>query len=1035
MMRLPGLIILMRLPGLIVPLHFKQEQDGNDYDSTHESSSGGMEDQQEEEADPPCDREAEANALRQERREANIKALLANNLQTHRQPVMSRYLSLQESERVLKRPFFSPKPGAPAVSDALKRKLVARRRFIPWGDNKPFLVPSLPLPPRIVESANMPAPTPVQDLCSGEVLPAGVEPLVLWEPPEGAAGQGVVVDNMLLKFLRPHQREGVQFMFECVAGLRLVEGRGCILADDMGLGKTLQGITLLWSLVQHGHELLGGTPLVQRAIIVCPTSLVSNWENECAKWLKGRLTTMALCESARDDVIFAINQFLHPANPYKVLIISYETFRMHAARFQGAGACDLLICDEAHRLKNDTTLTNKALDSLLCRRRVLLSGTPLQNHLDEFYAMVDFCNPGVLGTTAEFRRTYESPILAGREPGASDEEVELGNERSMQLSALVNNFILRRTNALLSQHLPPKVVEVVCCRLTPLQQALYCHFLESKAARKLLSGRGTTGVLSAITSLKKLCNHPKLIYDAVHSNAKIDKGAGDDALSDGFQNLGDLFPVGLFDNGRVGRGGMAVGWELMSGKMAVLARMLNLLHAETKDRIVIVSNYTQTLDLIGQLCRERSYPFLRLDGSTSISKRQKLVKVFNDPHERQFVFLLSSKAGGCGLNLIGGNRLVLFDPDWNPANDKQAAARVWRDGQTKRVFVYRFLSTGTIEEKVFQRQLSKEGLQSLVSKNGKAAANLLSAEELRELFTLDPETLSNTYDMMCPGGSAAAGGGAAHVAAGAQCDGTGEQPAAEAADATVAAARGALGEKPQVHKLQVGAPTEEDLKNWGHHSSAATLPDAVMMRVADPEVSFIFTCEVDGKPVEEEEPGPRAGARQQQQQQHRGRPAQAAPAVSAGLVKTSDPGRCPAPRPQQPSNTPLLKENLDPGDSRQVLGAAGGSQLAHAGPQHCASAVRTTAAAASSSCKLMGAHALDAPAALAQLPSAGLPPALAQVYAAAPPLQQLQANSSVSRLSLSKRPQCAPATGNALKRPAAGPAVIEGTDDEDDAFN
>jgi DNA repair and recombination RAD54-like protein len=130
--------------------------------------------------------------------------------------------------------------------------------------------------------------------------------------------------------------------------------------------------------------------------------------------------------------------------------------------------------------------------------------------------------------------------------------------------------------------------------------------------------------------------------------------------------------------------------------------------------VVIVSNYTQTLDLFAQLCRSRSYGHVRLDGSTTINKRQKLVSQFNAAAQTDmFVFLLSSKAGGCGLNLVGANRLVLFDPDWNPATDKQAAARVWRDGQQKHVYVYRMLTAGTIEEKVFQRQIAKEGLQQV----------------------------------------------------------------------------------------------------------------------------------------------------------------------------------------------------------------------------------------------------------------------------------------------------------------------------------
>jgi Helicase conserved C-terminal domain len=153
------------------------------------------------------------------------------------------------------------------------------------------------------------------------------------------------------------------------------------------------------------------------------------------------------------------------------------------------------------------------------------------------------------------------------------------------------------------------------------------------------------------------------------------------------------------------------------------------------------------LDLFQALCREKAWPYIRLDGSTSASKRQKLVDQFNDMTRKEFVFLLSSRAGGCGLNLIGGNRLILFDPDWNPATDLQAAARVWRDGQRKKVYVYRFLAAGTLEEKVFQRQMSKKGLQTIVVEEGDETVSL-SSEDLRNLFCPILETPSDTHDML-----------------------------------------------------------------------------------------------------------------------------------------------------------------------------------------------------------------------------------------------------------------------------------------------
>lgn len=193
-----------------------------------------------------------------------------------------------------------------------------------------------------------------------------------------------------------------------------------------------------------------------------------------------------------------------------------------------------------------------------------------------------------------------------------------------------------------------------------------------------------------------------------------------------------------------------------SGKMAVLDRVLAWMRANTDDRIVIVSNYTQTLDLLEAYCRRRGYRHLRLDGSRTIRCRKRLVDQFNDAHCDVFVFLLSSKAGGCGLNLIGANRLVLFDPDWNPASDHQAMARIWRDGQRKRVYIYRLVTTGTIEEKILQRQAHKVAISRSVVDAERNVSRHFSLDELRQLFRLNAATHSDTHDAIecrrCVGG-------------------------------------------------------------------------------------------------------------------------------------------------------------------------------------------------------------------------------------------------------------------------------------------
>ncbi len=588
------------------------------------------------------------------------------------------------------------------------------------------------------------------------------EPLILWQSMEGGDDppHSVSVDPRLCKFLRPHQREGVQFMYECVMGARDFDGSGCILADDMGLGKTLQSIAVMWTLLTQGQE--KGMPTAKRCIVVCPTSLVKNWESEIIKWLNGECKCLALSESTRKDVISSITLFLSIPQ-YKVLILSYETFRIHSSQFtsgkHSGSPCDLMICDEAHRLKNCETATNRALASVPCRRRVLLSGTPMQNDLDEFYAMVDFTNPGVLGTPQYFRKHYLNPILIGREPGATESEERRALLAQNAMSRIVNEFILRRTNTLNAQHLPPKLTQVVACRLTDIQESMYRRLLNSKEVNHILSGK-QTNVLAQIGTIQKLCNHPSFVLDAQYSS----EGTGNSSSlppklraellsmlpppnSTVAPSSHSRLPIGR-RNSRSGGTGIDLVHPEWSGKMDCLFRLMQTMRAPGAgaDRIVIVSNYTSCLNLIGRLCRENNWTFVRLDGSTGISKRKKMVDDFNDPQKDVFAFLLSSKAGGCGLNLIGGNRLVLFDPDWNPAVDKQAAARVWRDHQTKKCYIYRFVSTGTIEEKIFQRQLSKEGLQSIV--DDKTEVNSLSSKELRNLFQLSLGSPCDTHDKL-----------------------------------------------------------------------------------------------------------------------------------------------------------------------------------------------------------------------------------------------------------------------------------------------
>lgn len=538
----------------------------------------------------------------------------------------------------------------------------------------------------------------------------------------------VVIDPKLAKVLRPHQVEGVKFLYRCTTGLIDENAHGCIMADEMGLGKTLQCITLMWTLLKQSPD--AGKTTIQKCVIACPSSLVRNWANELVKWLgqdavtpfaiDGKASKAELTSQLRQWAIASGRAVTRP-----VLIVSYETLRLNAAELADT-KIGLLLCDEGHRLKNGESLTFTALNALKVDRRVILSGTPIQNDLTEYYSLINFANPSYLGTQNDFRKKFELPILRGRDAAGSDADRQRGDQATAELLNLVNKFIIRRTNDILSKYLPVKYEHVVFCKLAPFQLDLYNHFIQSPDIKSLLRGKGSQP-LKAIGILKKLCNHPDLL----------------DLAAD-LPGSERYWPDDYVPKDARGRDRDVKTWY--SGKMQVLDRMLARIRQDTNDKIVLISNYTQTLDVFERLCRSKSYGCLRLDGTMNVNKRQKLVDKFNDPEGEEFVFLLSSKAGGCGLNLIGANRLVLFDPDWNPAADQQALARVWRDGQKKDCFVYRFMGTGTIEEKIFQRQSHKQALSSCVVDSAEDVERHFTLDSLRELFQFKPDTTSDTHD-------------------------------------------------------------------------------------------------------------------------------------------------------------------------------------------------------------------------------------------------------------------------------------------------
>ncbi|KAF2715593.1 hypothetical protein K504DRAFT_457746 [Pleomassaria siparia CBS 279.74] len=536
--------------------------------------------------------------------------------------------------------------------------------------------------------------------------------------PKGKQIVDVVVDPILGKHLRDHQREGVKFLYECVMGMRC-EGEGAIMADEMGLGKTLQTIALLWTLMKQ-NPIYETLPVITKALIVCPAGLVDNWRREFRKWLGNE----------RIGVYVADNKHRNIANftkgkAYNVMIVGYEMLRVVQDELK-KGNIDIVIADEGHRLKTANNKAMLAIKSLNTERRVILSGTPLQNDLSEFFTAIDFVNPNLVGKRSAFKKEFEIPIMRSRQPNASESELEKGEARWKELVSLTSRFMIRRTAEVLSKYLPPKTEHIVFCKPTAAQAAAYNAILSSPIFALALGNGNTDTALQLINVLKKVCNSPSLLKS---SNE-------DDTPSEMLQTLLPLIPPHVLSS------------HASSSKLRLLDSLVHKIYTTTEEKIVIVSNYTTTLDMIERLLVSLSYSYLRLDGSIPSSKRQALVEKFNrTPKTTSFAFLLSAKSGGVGLNLIGASRIVLFDIDWNPATDLQAMARIHRDGQKNRCYIYRFLVKGGLDEKIYQRQVMKMGLANAVVDN-KASASSFSKEELRDLFRLDERDGCQTHDIL-----------------------------------------------------------------------------------------------------------------------------------------------------------------------------------------------------------------------------------------------------------------------------------------------
>ncbi|CAN3368658.1 DNA repair and recombination protein Rdh54p [Diutina catenulata] len=553
-----------------------------------------------------------------------------------------------------------------------------------------LFVPSQP------ETVSEPSPAPAEPAAMPS-LPDQNKPIAMPSLPD--QNKSIAIDPILANKLRPHQVEGVRFMYEAVMGFRDA-GRGCLLADEMGLGKTLQVITLVWTLLKQTRE-------VSKIVVVCPVTLVSNWVAEFKKWLGPRVSVLAVTDGSQHSQIVSFGRL----NVYQVLVVNYEKIPGYFEQLQGC-PIDMVVCDEGHRLKSPTNKVLQHLAKLPCPRRIMLSGTPIQNDLQEFFTLVNYINPGSLGTWREFQQGFLQPILRGRDTACMDPAIkQAGDDASAALIAATSPFILRRTQSVLTRYLTPKTDTLLFVKPNPLQMELFQRILAAAASRM----SSTSFALSLINLLRKVCNSPLL--------------ASDDELYR--QLLGDSGPK----------------LKTSSGKIATLVPMLQEI-TDMGEKVVLVSNYTHTLDLLETVVRKLNLTFVRLDGSTPQKMRGRLVREFNR-NPQVSVFLLSSKAGGMGINLVGASRLILYDNDWNPSSDLQSMSRIHRDGQTKPCYIYRMFTTGCIDEKILQRQLMKTSLSlAFLDHSDDAADNVFDDLDLKRLFAIESQTTCNTHDLI-----------------------------------------------------------------------------------------------------------------------------------------------------------------------------------------------------------------------------------------------------------------------------------------------
>lgn len=551
-----------------------------------------------------------------------------------------------------------------------------------------------------------------------------------------------------------HQKIGIAWMWKLFD-----QQAGGINADEMGLGKTIQTIGFLAGLQ---YSQLISKPV----LILSPTTLLEQWASEFEKWWP----MLPVFVVHRTIVLnpLPVEETLELAYRERgVVITSYGTMRQNATLFlHYEYSCAIL--DEGHKIRNpDTEIT------LLCKKlntchRLILTGSPIQNNLVELWSLFDFVYPHKLGSLPWFRDKIVGPIHRGRYANASKKTVLIAVKTAMELRNLISPYLLRRLKQDVEINLPTKKELVLFAPLQPEQIRLYRSFLASEMVEKARSF-DRLFVLPSVSHLRKICNHPQVAEPKEFASIfrppippptshPLQSRLNENNLEDGEIVTRDAAKEQEEEEEQeeedISHSPCPQSYDpssdqlvSLSGKMKILSTILPKWFQDGR-RVLIFSQSIKMLNIMEALIERFQYSFLRMQGSTPARDRQASVAKFNsDPSI--FAFLLSTKTGGVGLNLTGADCIVIYDPDWNPSTDIQARERAWRIGQLKPVTVYRLITKGTIEEKIYQQQIFKQLLTDEVLKDPQQRR--FDFSQIHDLFTLDIDSSngSETSEIFC----------------------------------------------------------------------------------------------------------------------------------------------------------------------------------------------------------------------------------------------------------------------------------------------